>query len=62
MSTGGAAAAVVGKDSCPMSSVISESVAPVVLGLGVDRTEVGQGSPAMAASRLSLIVVWTRNS
>lgn len=55
MSVGGAAAIGAGKDSCPISSVISESVGPAVRGLGVDRTEVGQGSPAMAASRLSPI-------
>ena len=42
--------------------VISESVGPVVLGLGVDRTGVGQGSPAMAASRLSLMTFWSINS
>ena len=44
------------KDSCPMSSIISESVDPVVLGLGVVRSEGGQESPAMAASRLSPII------
>ena len=43
------------KVSCPMSSVMSESVDPVALGLGEVRSGVGQGSPAMAASRLSPI-------
>ena len=44
------------KDSCPMSSIMSESVDPVVLGLGVVRSDGGQESPAMAASRLSPII------
>ena len=44
------------KDSCPMSSIMSESVDPVVLGLGVVRSDGGQVSPAMAASRLSPII------
>ena len=49
------------KDSCPMSSIIAESVDPVVLGLEVVRSDGGQGSPAMAASRLSPIVgVWEK--
>ena len=43
------------KVSCPMSSVMSESVDPVALGLGEVRSGVGQGSPVMAASRLSPI-------
>ena len=55
MSAGGAAVAMEGKDSWPISSVISESVDPVVLGLVEVRSDVGQGSPAMAASSLSPI-------
>ena len=43
------------KVSCPMSSIMSESVDPVVLGLEEVRSGVGQGSPAMVASRLSPI-------
>ena len=44
------------KDSCPMSSVMSESEDPIGLGFEVVRSEGGQASPAMAASRLSPIV------
>ena len=44
------------KVSFPMSSIIAESADPVVLGLEVVRSDGGQGSPAMAASRLSPIV------
>ena len=44
-----------GKVSWPMSSVMSESVDPVVLGFVEVRSDVGQRSPAMAASRLSPI-------
>ena len=43
-------------DSCPMSSIMSESVDPVGLGLEVVRSDGGQESPAMAASRLSPII------
>ena len=42
-----------GKVSLPMSSVMSESVDLVVIGLVEVRSDVGQGSPAMKASRLS---------
>ena len=42
------------KDSCPMSSTMSED--PVGLGFGVVRSGGGQESPAMAASRLSPII------
>ena len=49
------------KVSCPMSSIIAESADPVVLGLGEVRSDGGQESPAMAASRLSPIVgVWEK--
>ena len=44
------------KDSCPMSSVMSESEDPIGLGFEVVRAEGGQASPAMAASRLSPII------
>ena len=44
------------KVSYPMSSIIAESADPVVLGLGEVRSDGGQESPAMAASRLSPIV------
>ena len=44
------------KDSCPMSSTMSESEDPVGLGFGVVRSDGGQESPAMAASRLSPII------
>ena len=44
------------KDSCPMSSVMSESEDPIGLGFEVVRAEDGQASPAMAASRLSPII------
>ena len=44
------------KVSCPMSSIMSESADPVVLGLEVVRSDGGQESPAMAASRLSPII------
>ena len=48
------------KVSCPMSSIIAESADPVGLGLGVVRSDGGQESPAMAASRLSPIGVWEK--
>ena len=44
------------KDSCPMSSAMSESEDPIGLGFGVVRSDGGQESPAMAASRLSPII------
>ena len=44
------------KDSCPMSSVMSESEDPIGRGFEVVRAEGGQASPAMAASRLSPII------
>ena len=44
------------KVSFPMSSIMSESADPVVLGLEVVRSDSGQESPAMAASRLSPII------
>ena len=44
------------KDSCPMSSVMSESDDPIGRGFEVVRAEGGQASPAMAASRLSPII------
>ena len=44
------------KVSYPMSLIIAESADPVVLGLGEVRSDGGQESPAMAASRLSPIV------
>ena len=48
------------KTHAPMSSeVISESVDPV---RGRSKIVVGQESPAMAASRLSLMTIWSRNS
>ena len=44
------------KVSFPMSSIMSESADPVVLGFEVVRSDGGQESPAMAASRLSPII------
>ena len=44
------------KDSCPMSSAMSESEDPIGLRFGVVRSDGGQESPAMAASRLSPII------
>ena len=44
------------KVSFPMSSIMSESPDPVVLGFEVVRSDGGQESPAMAASRLSPII------
>ena len=44
------------KVSFPMSSIMWESADPVVLGFEVVRSDGGQESPAMAASRLSPII------
>ena len=55
VSPGSVAGARGAKVSCPMSSIMSESVDPVALGLEEVRSGVGQGSPATAASRLSPI-------
>ena len=55
VSPGSVAGTMGAKVSCPMSSIMSESVDPVALGLEEVRSGVGQGSPAMAASRLSPI-------
>ena len=44
------------KVSFPMSSIMSESADPVGLGFEVVRSDGGQESPAMAASRLSPII------
>ena len=44
------------KDSCPLSSVMSESEDPIGLGFEVVRAEGGQASPTMAAPRLSPII------
>ena len=55
VSLGSVAGARGAKCSCPMSSIMSESIDPVALGLEEVRSGVGQVSPAMAASRLSPI-------